>query len=553
MRVALAACCVAAAAAGGAEPAEAAKAKAKAESAQTWAKCASLRLPVAWVVEPDVPADANASGKCRFEWPSECEDVLKHFGGDGDVGDLLAASHVVLLGNSIVRMLALTLHEMMRRPLEAAAVDSWDVGGHSLPDINEALWPKHGAAAVVFDLRVDVAAQAKATAAAQAKADAKALAATAASANTTKTALAARADVSRASEAESKKKKKKKSAEEASTGSRRLRIGEEAPDEALRDGGAVPRDGGAPAHKYHRPPTAGAPHFEAAVRDVPFKRVCKRTKCVEPNATFAECLDFCCFEKNLKLPGRGGRAARQLRNPGARDFSAVSYAFTSTPSEEALHGALHDWASHKCARYFSPEFMLLQQTHGLLPELKKLLGAINATRHKRPAARMTTFLVLTQTEVAPNTSSRAQVASRYYASHADLLAYELAAEKEVARYDGVVLVPVSAGTVAGIEAGALRHEAGNSWHFLDAGRYYLAHAVLNAMRLDRARRKLKHGADDEFDDEAPLETLAKKKQPTKKAHDIRRTTDGPRRPANEGPRRPQRQTKHILMNNTHKS
>jgi hypothetical protein len=238
----------------------------------------------------------------------------------------------------------------------------------------------------------------------------------------------------------------------------------------------------------------------------------------------------------------------------ARGATLISFLFTSTPSAPPLLNMLRTWAVGKkksdCGEQrFAPEFVLLSLSGGLLPSLVELLDAVNATRNSRPAARETTFLVLTETEVADGDKP-----AHTHVSHANLVAYEAAAELVAAQYDGVVLVPVSAGTAAGIEAGALRHEQGSSFHFLgaslpdrlvippgrarslswtlgpqtlvrsrpllpgargpqryaprpraaprsarrpllDPGRYYLAHVVLNAMHLARARRGALRGPD----------------------------------------------------------
>ncbi|KAJ1457879.1 hypothetical protein M885DRAFT_614894 [Pelagophyceae sp. CCMP2097] len=162
-----------------------------------------------------------------------------------------------------------------------------------------------------------------------------------------------------------------------------------------------------------------------------------------------------------------------LQRAKARDYTVISLAFTFTPSEPHLLNALGAWGKdetkHECgerfAPEFAPEFVLLQMTHGLLHELVEVLDAVKLTRKLRPAARETTFLVRTQTEVALNKGD--PLSAQFHASHADLVAYEAAAELVAAQYDRVVLVPVSAGTVAGIEAGALRHDS-KGWHFLAA-------------------------------------------------------------------------------------
>ncbi|KAJ1462465.1 hypothetical protein M885DRAFT_610506 [Pelagophyceae sp. CCMP2097] len=335
--------------------------------------CASLRH-AKWFVE--TPQGGGA--QCRFEWPRAC-GALRHFGGGGDVAQVLSATHLLILGNSVTRMLAITLHELLQRPDGARAVDAVRVGAHTLPDRDDRLWPWHGFASVLFDLRP-------------------------------------------------------------------------------------------------RPQNSAMP---------------ARPMCAEKGGEFNHeawmHLDYCCLQNNAAA------ALGPRESAKARDATLISFAFSFTPSEPQILDALRGWAAvnetkNDCGERFAPEFVLLQLTHGLLPELVDVLDAVNATRNSRPGARETTFLVLTQTEVVVTKGDA--FSAQFHASHADLVAYEAAAELVAAQYDGVVLVPVSAGTVAGMEAGALRHERGNGWHFLDAGRYYLAHMVLNAMRLVRARRRI---------------------------------------------------------------
>ncbi|KAJ1456670.1 hypothetical protein M885DRAFT_517068 [Pelagophyceae sp. CCMP2097] len=412
-------------------------AEAAATAEQTWARCSSLRPPVTWRVEHD-------KGTCRFEWPRECAGYLKHFGARGDVADLFAATHVMLFGNSIVRMLALTLHEMMIRPFDTTnVIDAVVIGAHTLPNTDKALWPLHGAGTVIFDLR-------------------------------------------RNETAAPRKAPKAPKAPNAAKGARRRGAGE-APATAAAAAARARRRGG--RRLVSSDGAVKIKRFKTSqLRDIPATQMCASSRCDDD---FVECAALCCVTRTTA--SEIGPASA----PRSPDRGALSYSFTSTPAEPHALKTLRDWASladiRECTETLAPNFVLLQMTHGLLPGLVEVLDAINATRAARPAARATTFLVMTQTEVTVRPEDHYSV--EFAASHAELVAYEADAERAAARYAGVALVPVSAGTVAGIEAGALRHEPENGWHFKDPGRYYLAHVVLNAMRLDKARRRLEREAE----------------------------------------------------------
>jgi hypothetical protein len=159
---------------GNASAALASPRRASGGAAAAWS-CAALS-PVKWSVK-----DRKGGGKeCRFTWPTNCA-AFRHFGKGGDVAEVLSprrrprkgkprarsalgspgpmwdpkgrlrpairlaaaqvlsATHLLLLGNSVVRMLALTLHELLRRPKSAGAVDAVKVGAHTLPDTDNAL------------------------------------------------------------------------------------------------------------------------------------------------------------------------------------------------------------------------------------------------------------------------------------------------------------------------------------------------------------------------------------------------------------------------------
>ncbi|KAJ1444758.1 hypothetical protein M885DRAFT_580357 [Pelagophyceae sp. CCMP2097] len=400
-----------------------------------WARCSSLRAPVEWRVD-------TKKNTCRFEWPRECAGYLKHFGAGGDVADLFAATHVWLFGNSVVRMLALTLHEMMIRPAKTSAVVDVVIGANSLPNRDDSLWPVHGGASVLFDLNPNASAIA---------ADAVVAAAAEVAYHTAKYANA-------------NAKATAKAADEAAAAAN-ADAADAANAALLRVDGAPPAPAAAPRPGRRR--LKGT-----ALRFIPAKRVCRTEKC---DVDFLACAALCCV-------------ARKTKPEVGMDRAAVSFAFTSTPAEGHILDVLQAWASLDCAEALAPEFVVLQMTHGLLPELIMVLDAVNATRNARPAARATTFLVLTQTEVAVVPEDKYSI--KFAATHADLVAYEAEAERLAAGYAGVALVLVSSGTVTGIEAGALHHDVQNGWHFKDPGRYYLAQVVLNAMRLDRAKRRL---------------------------------------------------------------
>ncbi len=58
-----------------------------------------------------------------FHWRKpDCRPLLKHFGGNGDVAELLDGKEVLLLGNSNLRILTNTLYRLVSRGIEEKAI-----------------------------------------------------------------------------------------------------------------------------------------------------------------------------------------------------------------------------------------------------------------------------------------------------------------------------------------------------------------------------------------------------------------------------------------------
>ena len=99
----------------------------------------SLDEEVTWRIRHDT--DSGISD-VAFAWPRESS--LKHYGGDAF--DLLRGTHVLFLGNSVTRELAITLHEMIRRPREQGPIDVVKVKEFDLPKSENSIWIRHGVA-----------------------------------------------------------------------------------------------------------------------------------------------------------------------------------------------------------------------------------------------------------------------------------------------------------------------------------------------------------------------------------------------------------------------
>ena len=175
-------------------------------------------------------------------------------------------------------------------------------------------------------------------------------------------------------------------------------------------------------------------------------------------------------QKQLHYPKSIINCCLARRRPSERG-ALVSYAFTNTPSERAIGTVLKAWeGSSNCASSLSPTHVVLALTDIEPPFKKGIVKRVVAARNNQKVK--STFFILT----APH---KAKVNMR------DLLQHEAQVLDAFRGIEGIRVVPVSSATAAGVDAGALLHTQGNNWHFFDAGRYYLAQALLNAIRHDR--------------------------------------------------------------------
>ena len=114
--------------------------------------------------------DSNAAGSCdvahvrwsidakqqtsAFEWAApNCTPPLKHFGGGSDVAQLMEGRHILVVGNSMARILVNTLHRMFKRGSGATAIVDVSLASNEIPDWDHH-WPKHGSSMVDLVLRV---------------------------------------------------------------------------------------------------------------------------------------------------------------------------------------------------------------------------------------------------------------------------------------------------------------------------------------------------------------------------------------------------------------
>ena len=196
----------------------------------------------------------------------------------------------------------------------------------------------------------------------------------------------------------------------------------------------------------------------------------------------------------------------------------ITYAFTNSPSEPALHDLLRLWADpgdygdkgSVCEEGFFPDYVVLCLTEARAPEsFRFLFKRIRQLQAARPKLMdTTTFFLVTVPHRARSDEQRLR------RHEADVLRYG-------AGVPNTVIVPTTAGSIDGVAAGALSHpEKKNAYHFADLGRFYIADLLLNAFRdADAALAAVK---------------AARKREPKKKT--TRRTTTTAPRTADVEPR-----------------
>ena len=154
----------------------------------------------------------------------------------------------------------------------------------------------------------------------------------------------------------------------------------------------------------------------------------------------------------------------------------LTYAFTSTPSEAPILKVLDAWSKESrehCAPKLKPDVAVLGlSTHITGTTAREFVAAVTRVALLRPEVA---FIVVTAGH------TRGTDVAKLGRHEADVLA--------AARGSPVIVAPVSVATAKGIERHALKHETGSSFHFGDAGRYFAAHVVLNAINATQLLRE----------------------------------------------------------------
>ena len=205
------------------------------------------------------------------------------------------------------------------------------------------------------------------------------------------------------------------------------------------------------------------------------------------------------------LMANGGalRACRPSVGRLKRGRTAVSYVYTDTPAERAAAVLLRLWretasegaqAAAPRAVWAGVDTVILQAT-GYGKEFGEVAAAMRALQ-ATAAGRAVRVWVLTPTDVTPGSREAqpperlAQYDARRKWQNDRLVRAE---ERLITRCAeaGIDVVPVSFGTIGGIDSGAVVHENKSSlapastkvYHFDDVGRDFIAQVLLNALRL----------------------------------------------------------------------
>jgi len=183
-------------------------------------------------------------------------------------------------------------------------------------------------------------------------------------------------------------------------------------------------------------------------------------------------------------------SAEQLVSKGCGPCSrttSLSYAYTDTPTEGAIHSWLLAWLSAiraraplHCNSFVRVNVLVLQATAGerSWQHIMTVLDAIVVELKKRSSEEHTLrVFVLSRTDVsAPDGSwqDRDDPRQRPTGTVRDMFEHEEKMMAFVCTRPWLTLVPVSIGTALGIQTHFLTHPHGSAWHFSDVGRNYLA-------------------------------------------------------------------------------
>ena len=239
-------------------------------------------------------------------------------------------------------------------------------------------------------------------------------------------------------------------------------------------------------HKIWPPHGAGSAELTPKTRKKVVSDTCHRSAVSRGGPSFCPSWLLGCpgtGQKNLDPTAVNCCVARRKASTASM---LLTYVFTGTPGEKAIRGALDRWAgTANCAGASAPDFVVLCLTGPALNATKRFqkkhrnLVAFRALAKKCAALRTrhprTTFILVTPPHKKGDVLSA-------------LRAFDLAAVEAARPFDGVVALPLGEYTAQGVAAGALRHEARNSYHYHDAGKLFQLEMLLNAFSMAASRR-----------------------------------------------------------------